>query len=239
MSTITIANRDIPVLYLAIAMPVLVSLYVGYTAFMADGGLMSHYNVIVAKEAEVDSKRGQAAELRRRTQQIDVIKHEVETLQQSITLLKSKIPPDAHVGVLLYDLERLAKASKTSMDSFTPGDLGPFSGLAGLSQTPVAAPTPAASTAPSKPGADTVTLEPVTVNISELPIKVEATSTFPQLIKFLDEINSYERKLNVSNLSLAPAGGAGAPAGGAGFSNALKVSFTIKAYVLKTSGGTP
>lgn len=218
MATIRIANRDIPALWIGLGLPVLAGLYTTYAVAFADDNLMSRNDAVTAKQAAIQQKRNEATELKQRTKQVDQIKRETEALEESIRLLKQKIPSDAEVSTLLFDIERLAKSSQGTLNSFAPGALRAFSGA----------------------GANAA----ATGDIQELPVTIQASATYPEVIKFLQELNAYERKLNVSNLSLAPAG-SGASAQGSGeagknnpvFKNTLNVEFTLLAYVLKQGGG--
>lgn len=83
-------------------------------------------------------------------------------------------------------------------------------------------------------------------DIMELPVNIHAEATYPQIIKLLDQLSNYERKLNVSNIQLAPLGNSQTmqppqdPTKPANvFKNTLDVTFTLTAYVLKKAGGQP
>jgi Tfp pilus assembly protein PilO len=187
---------------------------------------MAKNDALVAQEAAVVEKQAQADELRERTKQIDTIKAEITALERSIALLKQKIPGEAQVPVLLFDIERMAKGSQGTMNSFQPGALRAF-GADGAN----AATDPNAA----KTGANTN-------DIMELPVTIQATATYPEIIKFLSQVSNYERKLNVGNLKLTP-GKAGGGEGGSEsgknsivFKNTLNVEFTLSAYILKQGG---
>lgn len=226
MSEIIIGGKPVPALYVGIGLPVLALLYVGYVGFMAEENLMAKNDALVAQEAAVVEKQAQADELRERTKQIDTIKAEITALERSIALLKQKIPGEAQVPVLLFDIERMAKGSQGTMNSFQPGALRAF-GADGVN----AATDPNAT----KTGANTN-------DIMELPVTIQATATYPEIIKFLSQVSNYERKLNVGNLKLSPGKAVGGEGGGeAGknsivFKNTLNVEFTLSAYILKQGG---
>jgi Tfp pilus assembly protein PilO len=225
MSTITLGGREVPALYVGIALPVLSLLYLGYVGFVAEESLSARNDALVAQEASVAEKQGQADELRQRTKQIDGIKAEITALERSISLLKEKIPSEAQVPVLLYDIERMAKSSQGAMNSFQPGQLRAFGS------------DPNAPAAEAKPGANTN-------DIMELPVTIQATATYPEIIKFLSQVSNYERKLNVGNLKLTPGSGKSEGTGDSGknsivFKNALNVEFTLSAYILKQGGAQP
>ena len=224
MSTILIGGREIPALYLAIGIPALGGFFAFYSWFMAEESVASKFEALEAQRAGVEEKRAQAQELRQRTKQIDEIKAEIQALQKSITLLKQKIPSEAQVPVLLYDIERMAKASQGHMKSFQPGQLRAFgSGDSSRSSDPEAT---------------------ANADILELPVTIQANASYPEVIKFLSQVSDYERKLNVSNLKLSPSGGLSEGGGGSGkesivFKNALNVEFTLSAYILKAGGAQP
>jgi Tfp pilus assembly protein PilO len=225
MSEIIIGGKPVPALYVAIGLPVLALLYVAYVGFMAEENLMAKNDALVAQEAAVVEKQGQADELRERTKQIDTIKAEITALERSIALLKQKIPGEAQVPVLLFDIERMAKGSQGTMNSFQPGALRAFGSGDGAN----------AATDPNATKANTN-------DIMELPVTIQATATYPEIIKFLSQVSNYERKLNVGNLKLTP-GKAGGGEGGSDtgknsivFKNTLNVEFTLSAYILKQGG---
>jgi Tfp pilus assembly protein PilO len=221
---INVGGQSIPAIYVAIALPVIALLYVGYAGFMAgDDAIMTKNDAITAQEADVDKKRGDAEELKRKAKEIDKINEEKDELQKSITLLKQQIPAEAQVPVLLFDIERMAKASQGTLNSFEPGNLRAFS-AGGDTGAPGAAAKPAGGAA--------------TDDIQELPVTIKATATYPEVIKFIDQLSAYERKLNISNLALTPAAQAGVISSQNGntapvFKNTLNVEFTLLAYVLK------
>ena len=188
---------------------------------------MAKNDAIVSQEASLVEKQGQADELRERTKQIDTVKAEIAALERSIALLKQKIPSEAQVPVLLYDIERMAKGSQGIMNSFQPGQLRQFGA--------------ADPNAPVDPNAKPM----AGGDIMELPVTIQATATYPEIIKFLSQVSNYERKLNVGNLKLTPnlKGGSEGP-GETGknsivFKNQLSVEFTVSAYILKQGGGQP
>jgi Tfp pilus assembly protein PilO len=226
MSEIIIGGKPIPALYIGIGLPVLALLYVGYVGFMAEENLMAKNDALVAQEAGVIEKQAQADELRERTKQIDTIKAEITALERSIALLKQKIPGEAQVPVLLFDIERMAKGSQGTMSSFQPGALRAFG-----SEGDNAATDPNATKSSAN-----------TNDIMELPVTIQATATYPEIIKFLSQVSNYERKLNVGNLKLSPGkalGGEGGSESGKNsivFKNTLSVEFTLSAYILKQGG---
>lgn len=228
MAEIIIAGRPIPAMYIAIGLPVLAVLYLALNV-TGEEGMMARIASIQAIEEGLEAKRAESEELRRRTREIDTMKQETEAIERSITLLKAKIPGDAQVPVLLYDVERMAKASHAGLQGFQPEALRAFSG------------TQANAAQPPDPNAPA---DPAFAGIHELPVKVQAKATYPELIRFLDQLGAYERKLNVSNMSLALANGerGGGVLDGKDplvFKNKLSVEFTLSAYMLKRGGATP
>lgn len=211
MSTINIGGQEIPVIAIAAGLPALAALYVADTAyfgFTVEQSLMAKYDGIQEAIAKVEEKRGQAEELKARTKEIDKVKARIAELEKGITLLRAKIPGEAQVPVLLYDIERIAKKSHGDLANFQPAELKPFAG------------------------------DP-TGDIQELPVSISASATFPQVITFMEQLNQYERKLSVSNLSLTPAGNKLDPKVGGVYQNTLNLQFTLNAYVLKGKGDTP
>ncbi|HEY9724631.1 MAG TPA: type 4a pilus biogenesis protein PilO, partial [Oscillatoriaceae cyanobacterium] len=155
-------------------------------------------------------------DLARQAKDIVQIQKQTDDLKNAIALLKQQIPGEAQIPVLLFDLERMVKDSDGTLNSFEPGKLRAFSGGGGTA----------------------------TQDIQELPVTIRASATYPEVIKFLDALNAYERKLNVSDLTLSPAGSAGVAKSDSGnsapvFQNTLNVQFTLLAYVLKEGGTSP
>ena len=214
---IQVGGQSIPAVYLAIAMPVLALMYLGYSLYMGEDppSIMARIETLDAREAGLEAKRQEAEDLRRRTKEIDTVKAEIAALEKSITLLKQQIPADAQVSSLLFDIERMTKASQGALFSFQPQAMRAFSGEGASGST---------------------------MDIQELPVSIKATATYPEVINFLAQLNQYERKLNISNLSLSPSGDSKGGNGGdqgtmsMGFKNTLSVEFTLLAYVLKTNG---
>lgn len=226
MAEIVIAGRPIPAIAVAVAIPVLALLYTGYTVALAEDGVMARMTMLDEKEAQLTVKQAELEELKKRSTEIATIKLEIEDLKKSITLLKQKIPGEAQVPVLLYDIERIARENQGTLNSFAPGKLQPF-GSGAKGARPSAAAAAAASSS-------------ATSDIQELPVKIAATTTFPQMIKLLHAINAYERKLNISGLTVKPNS---APSdmekGPVAFKNTLALEFTLSAYVLKTPDAAP
>jgi Tfp pilus assembly protein PilO len=276
MASITIAGREIPAFAITAVLATIGILYAADASYfgyvVTSEPISTTLDKVAAQEAGVEDKKRQAQELKARTKEIDTIKAETNALEKSITLLKQKIPSEAQVPVLLYDIERMAKASDGNLKSFEPGELKPYGSAPGSAPipTPPPAPTPAppkakpvekeggggaeagaapatgapAGGAPAAPAAAPAPARPATADILELPVTVHAEATYPQVIKFLDQLGTYERKLNVSNLQLSPLGGASVTSSDPNkqsivFKNMLNVEFTLTAYVLRKSGGQP
>lgn len=131
MSTINIGGQEIPTIAAAAVLPALAALYVFDSVYMGmavETSLMARYDNIQTQIAGVEEKRGQAEELKARTKEIDKVKARIAELQKGITLLRAKIPNEAQVPVLLYDIERIAKSAHGDLSTFQPADLKPFSG---------------------------------------------------------------------------------------------------------------
>lgn len=210
MSTINIGGQEIPAIALAIGIPALAACYVAYDGYFAEGSLMSRYDSINIQIEEVATKQADADKLKQRAKEIDKVRAEIAEYGDAIKKLRDKIPGEAQVPVLLYDIERIAKSSHGDLATFQPGEMRSFSGGGGN-------------------------------DIQEMPVTISASATFPQVIAFMQQLNKYERKLSVSNLSLVPTGAKPDAKSGisASYQNTLKLDFTLNAYVLKDRGGTP
>ena len=131
MSTINIGGQDIPVIAIAAGIPAIAALYVAdvsYFGFTVEQSLMAKYDTIQESIAKVEEKRQQAEELKARTKEIDKVKARIAELEKNITLLRAKIPGEAQVPVLLYDIERIAKSAHGDLSNFQPSELKSFAG---------------------------------------------------------------------------------------------------------------
>lgn len=131
MSTISIGGQEVPVIAVAAGIPALAAVYVlesSYLGMISETTLMAQYEGIQGRIAGVEEKRGQAEELKARTKEIDKVKARIAELEKGITLLRAKIPGEAQVPVLLYDIERIAKSAHGDLSVFQPAELKSFSG---------------------------------------------------------------------------------------------------------------
>lgn len=247
MATVNIGGRDIPAAALAAVLPLLGLLYVGEVGYLGmalvEETTMAKYDARIAKDTELEGKAQEVVELQQQTKMMEAVKAETEALEKSIELLRSKIPSEAQIPVLLYDIERMAVASQGELNSFAPGELRSFGGGAAApapAPTPPPPPRPGASPAPAGGGEEGGAGAASMTDILELPVTISAGATYPQVIKLLDQLATYERKLNVTNLTLSP-NLVQRPTGADAkepfvFKNALKVEFTLSAYVLRRAG---
>lgn len=204
MKTVNIGGNDIPVVALAAILPVLALLYVLNDAFLTDDNLMSRYDAAVEQEARIAEKKASALELKARSRDIDKVRADIVDVESGIRVLRSKIPVEAQLPVLLYDVEKMARLSRSTLESFQPEALDVFKG---------------------DPSGE----------IQELPIKVKAQATFPQLLSLLNQVNAYERKLSITNLVVQPL--ESDKSVGRRYQNRLKLEFKLNAYILRNRGG--
>jgi Tfp pilus assembly protein PilO len=132
------------------------------------------------------------------------VKADIVDIASGIRVLRSKIPVEAQLPVLLFDVEKMARLSRGGLESFQPETVEVFKG------------------------------DP-TGEIQELPIKVKAQATFPQILSFLNQINAYERKLSISNLTVRPLE-ANAKSMSGRYENKLSMEFRLNAYILQNKG---
>lgn len=228
MSTINIGGQEVPAIAIAVALPVLAMLYLAdaaYFGYVFSPTLLSVQEDIQAREAKVQELRDKAANLKVKAKDYDKIKKEIVEVEKAIELLKSKIPAEAQVPILLYDIVQMTESRQCSLDSFTPGPLAEFGKTAGA----------VAGQKENKIGND----------IMEMPVTIQAAATYGQVIKLMDNLNQYERTLNISGLSLSPdtantrnvSNDRDPSKPSFVFKNKLKIEFTLMAYVLKQKGG--
>ncbi|MEB3284590.1 MAG: type 4a pilus biogenesis protein PilO [Candidatus Sericytochromatia bacterium] len=208
MKTVNIGGNEIPVGAVAAVLPVLAVLYVLNDAFLTEDNLMGRYDAAVEQENRIAEKLASAAELKQRSRDIDKVKADIVDVESGIRVLRSKIPVEAQLPVLLFDVEKMARLSRGALESFQPETAEIFKG---------------------DPSGE----------IQELPIKVKAQATFPQILSFLNQVNAYERKLSIANLTVKPLN-AGEGKTGRRFENKLTMEFRLNAYILRNrGGGTP
>ena len=210
MSTINIGGQEIPVLAIAIGLPVIAACFVAYDGYFAEESVMTQYDAIQAKIEEVEGKKREAEELKQRTKEIDKVKGEIAEIEKNITLLRSKIPGEAQVPVLLYDIERITKGVQGDLATFTPGELRTFSG----------------------DSSGDIQEMPVTIAASATFPQVI------QFMDRLSSYERKLSVSNIS-LQPAPTNTAGKNGEAGMYKNTLNLQFTLNAYVLKGKGDTP
>lgn len=146
------------------------------------------------------SKEAQVAKL-------PILKQEYEALQVNIRRLEAQIPRTENVPTLLVDMEKLTGNHDVFLQTFIPNALAPVT-------------LPAAVVGDGKATAN------LQNQLRQLPVKISASGSYPNLVDMFAAFERYERTLAADTISIAPVGKA-EPG-----KKQLAVSFNLNAYVL-------
>jgi Tfp pilus assembly protein PilO len=138
---------------------------------------------------------------------LPALKLEYEQLQANIRRLEAQIPRTENVPTLLVDMERLTGNHEVFLQTFVPGALAQVN-------------LPPAVVGDGKATAN------LQNQLRQLPVKISATGSYPNLIDMYAAFERYERTLAADSISIAPVGKA------VGGKKQLQVSFNLNAYVL-------
>jgi len=209
MSTITIGGNEVPAKGVAAAIVGLALAYVAYDTFLSEDSLMGRYDALQAQEQGIEEKRNTAQQLKQQTREIDKVKAEILDVEKAIAVLRSKIPVEAQLPVLLYDIERMARASRGGLESFQPEALASFKG---------------------DPSGEIQEL-PISIKangtFSQVLQFLEAINLYERKLSVSN--------LTLKPLQASPSVGGS----GADFRNNLAMEFKLNAYILRSKGGTP
>jgi len=133
-------------------------------------------------ESEVEEKKQK--ELRRHK-----VEDEMAQIRSELQTIQRKIPSDDNLVNLLVDIVKFAHGTNNEIKAFTPGQRTAYS---------LAAPAPASD---KGGGAGITTAEQ---NLRRLPVKLTVEGTYPDLIRMFQNIEKYERTLEVTSLALHP-----------------------------------
>lgn len=128
MATINIGGNEVPAVAVAAVAPVLALFFLINDAYLAEENLLAKWDAITAQEQSIEDKRSTAMQLKQQTREIDKVKAEILEIEKAIAVLRSKIPVEAQLPVLLYDIERMASLSQGGLESFQPEALAAFKG---------------------------------------------------------------------------------------------------------------
>jgi Tfp pilus assembly protein PilO len=165
------------------------------------------YDSYLDQLAEIDKltldKTGKEAQVAK----LPILKKEYEALQANIKRLEGQIPRTENVPTLLVDMEKLTGNHDVFLQTFVPSALAQVT-------------LPAAVVGDGKATAS------LQNQLRQLPVKISASGTYPNLIDMFAAFERYERTLAADTISIAPVGKA------EGGKKQLAVSFNLNAYVL-------
>jgi len=150
--------------------------------------------------ADKSGKEAQVAKL-------PALKKEYEAIQQNLKRMEGQIPRTENVPTLLVDMEKMTENHEVMLQTFVPAGLAPVN-------------LPPAIVGDGKATAG------LQNQLRQLPVKISATGSYPNLVDIFATFERYERTLAADGLNVAPVGKA------AGAKRQLQVSFNLNAYVL-------
>ena len=114
----------------------------------------------------------------------------MQKIRDELQTIQRKIPSDDNLVNLLVDIVKFAHSTNNEIKAFTPGSRTSYSGGA----------------APSDMGPAAGGITSAEQNLRTLPIKLTVEGSYPNLIRMFQNIEKYERTLEVTSLSLHPSG---------------------------------
>lgn len=163
---------------------------------------------IAEQETEIQTKEVQVENLPK-------LKKELKDIEAQLVMLRRKIPKEANVAPLLLDVEEITEnkalyGNAAVLNEFRPRDIVNFNLPAAL-----------------KDAEDSETAK----QLKQLPVNVRLSRvSYPDLIKLLQDYESYERTLGLDELSILPVEDQN------DLYTPVNVSFTLKAFLL--AGGS-
>lgn len=209
----TDALNNIPEMYKIIAGSVVAGLvllgagyYVVYPVYEEYQTLFEGNETLTAENISSETKLGYDANTKR-YRRIEDVDAEMIVLNNEIKIAQQRIPTQENLPTLLYDLERFVETNNRSdLLDITP-----------TAMTSVVLP-------PSLQGSS-----PTGLDLKQVAIATSIESNYSSLISLFKELERYQRAVANSNLSLSPIPDKGGK-------SALKVTLSLKAYVLPEGG---
>lgn len=159
---------------------------------------------IAQQEQDIETKKSQVKRL-------PELKKELKEIEAKLVLLRRKIPTSTNVAPLLVDIDEITEnkalyGNGALLKEFRPSDVIDFTLPAELAEAK---------------GSETAK------QLKQLPVSIQLSNiSYPDLIKLLQDYESYERTLSLERLSIVPVENQDA------LYTPIDVSFTLKAFML-------
>lgn len=177
--------------------------------------LMPKYEAWSALKSEIADQEAKIATKETQVKRLPELKKELKEIESKLVLLRRKIPKTANVAPLLVDVGEITEnkalfGNAALLKEFRPGEVIDFTLPAELQE--------ASESETAK-------------QLKQLPVNVKlAKVSYPDLIKLLQDYESYERTLSLEQISITPVEDQDA------LYTPVDVSFTLKAFLL--AGGS-
>ncbi|MBF2052150.1 MAG: type 4a pilus biogenesis protein PilO [Candidatus Sericytochromatia bacterium] len=187
-------------------------------AILLAGGYFDLYpkwTNLQALEAEIAEQETEIQTKELQVKNLPELKKELKDIEDKLVLLRRKIPKEANIAPLLLDVEEITEnkalyGNAAVLNEFRPRDIVNFNLPASL-----------------KDAEDSETAK----QLKQLPVNVRLSRiSYPDLIKLLQDYESYERTLGLDELSILPVEDQD------DLYTPVNVSFTLKAFLL--AGGS-
>lgn len=187
-------------------------------AILVAGGYFDLYpkwNQLQELEAQIAEQETEIQTKELQVENLPELKKELKEIEAQLVLLRRKIPKEANIAPLLLDVEEITEnkalyGNAAVLNEFRPRDIVNFNLPASL-----------------KDAEDSQTAK----QLKQMPVNVRLSRiSYPDLIKLLQDYESYERTLGLDELSILPVDDQD------DLYTPVNVSFTLKAFLL--AGGS-
>lgn len=187
-------------------------------AILVGGGYFDLYpkwEVLQVLEAEIETQETEIQTKEVKVKNLPALKKELKEIEEQLVFLRRKIPKEANVAPLLLDVEEITEnktlyGNAAVLNEFRPREIVNFNLPASL-----------------KDAEESETAK----QLKQLPVNIRLSRiSYPDLIKLLQDYESYERTLGLDELSILPVEDQD------DLYTPVNVSFTLKAFLL--AGGS-
>ncbi|MBC7545704.1 MAG: type 4a pilus biogenesis protein PilO [Candidatus Sericytochromatia bacterium] len=165
------------------------------------------YDSYVDRGVEIDALTLDRDAKMKQVATLPALRAEFARIESNLHRLEAQIPRTENVPTLLVDIESMTNNHDIMLQTFVPGALAPVA-------------LPAAIVGDGKATAN------LQNQMRQLPVKISASGSYPNLVDMFQAFERYERTLSADGMMLAPIG---KPGGG---KKQLQVTFNLNAYVL-------